>query len=88
MAEYPDTLIKRKFGLERSREISERAKKIFQMGGGITIDGRRELEDLDIELREEDEKTNPGTTADLVAATIFIHLLSGGKLWSSSETIL
>ncbi|NHK31941.1 MAG: hypothetical protein FK730_11355 [Asgard group archaeon] len=82
LSSYPDTLVSRKFGQKIAEDISERAKKILKLGGATTIDGRRELEEFDIELREEIEKINPGTSADLVAATLFVHLLTGGKLWS------
>ncbi|NHJ40588.1 MAG: hypothetical protein FK731_11195 [Asgard group archaeon] len=85
LAAYPDTLVKRKFGQEMATTISDKAKKILDLGGALTIDGRRELEELDIELGEEIEKINPGTTADLVAATLFAYLLSGGKLWAVRE---
>jgi triphosphoribosyl-dephospho-CoA synthase len=82
LSSYPDTLVIRKFGQQIADNISEKAKKILKLGGATTIDGRRELEEFDIELREEIEKINPGTSADLVAATLFVHLLAGGKLWS------
>jgi len=85
LAKYPDTLIGRKFGKERAEKLAEQAMDIIQMGGSLTLEGRRELEGLDIELREEDEKINPGTTADLVAAVIFVYLLTGGKLWRSNN---
>jgi triphosphoribosyl-dephospho-CoA synthase len=80
LASYPDTLIKRKFGAKKAMEIATRASAIINLGGASTIEGRRELEEFDIELREEEEKINPGTTADLVAAIVFVYLLCGGKL--------
>ena len=80
LSEYPDTLISRKFGRAKAKEIAARAKSIITLGGALTVDGRRELEEFDIELREEEEKVNPGTTADLIASTIFAYLLSGEKL--------
>lgn len=80
LASYPDTLIKRKFGAKKAMEIATRASAIINLGGACTIEGRRELEEFDIELREEEEKINPGTTADLVAAIVFVYLLCGGKL--------
>jgi len=81
LAKYPDTLISRKFGKEKAKKISAQAMDIIQLGGALSLEGRRELEGLDIELREEDEKVNPGTTADIVAASIFLYLLEGGKFW-------
>ncbi|NHJ48413.1 MAG: ATP--dephospho-CoA triphosphoribosyl transferase CitG [Asgard group archaeon] len=81
LASFPDTLVQRKLGKELANNISDRAKTINSLGGALTVEGRRELEEFDIELREETEKINPGTTADLVASTLFAYLLSGGKLW-------
>ncbi|NHJ32753.1 MAG: ATP--dephospho-CoA triphosphoribosyl transferase CitG [Asgard group archaeon] len=80
LSEYPDSLVKRKFGDEIAQRISQRATEIIKVGGALTIEGRRELEEFDIEMREEEEKINPGTTADIIASTIFVYLLSGGKL--------
>ena len=80
LSQYPDTLIKRKFGNDKAEEVSNRAEGIIKLGGALTVDGRRELEEFDIELREEEEKINPGTTADIIASTIFIYLLTGGKI--------
>ena len=80
LSSYPDTLIERKFGPEKAKELAIRAKSIIKLGGSLTVDGRRELEEFDIELREEEEKINPGTTADLIASTLFIFFLSGGKI--------
>ncbi|MFW9921989.1 MAG: triphosphoribosyl-dephospho-CoA synthase [Candidatus Thorarchaeota archaeon] len=79
LASYPDSLIQRKFGIAFAQEISIRARSILNLGGSLTIDGRRELEEFDIELQE-DEKINPGTSADIVAATVFGYLLEGGKI--------
>ncbi|MHA1243934.1 MAG: triphosphoribosyl-dephospho-CoA synthase [Candidatus Heimdallarchaeota archaeon] len=80
LSSYPDTLIKRKFGAKKAMEIATRASAIIKLGGAATVEGRRELEEFDIELREEEEKINPGTTADLIAAIVFVYLLCGGKL--------
>jgi len=79
LSKFPDSLIKRKFGTSQAEAISHRAAEILKMGGATTLEGRRELEAFDIELREE-EQLNPGTTADLIAATLFLHFLAGGKI--------
>jgi len=80
LSKYPDTLVKRKFGDAIAQQISQRASEIIKVGGALTIEGRRELEEFDIEMREEEEKINPGTTADIIASTVFVYLLTGGKL--------
>jgi triphosphoribosyl-dephospho-CoA synthase len=85
LSNYPDTLVKRKFGEEVAQRLSKRATDIINVGGALTIEGRRELEGFDIELREAEEKINPGTTADIIASTIFIYLLTGGKLGNEKK---
>jgi triphosphoribosyl-dephospho-CoA synthetase len=47
---------------------------------GEVRDGARSLEDFDASLRSADNRLNPGTTADLVAATVLAALLSGVRL--------
>jgi triphosphoribosyl-dephospho-CoA synthetase len=37
-------------------------------------------QEFDASLREPDHRLNPGTTADLVAATVLAALLTGTKL--------
>ena len=74
---YPDTLIARKAGLDRAREVSDRAREVLSIGGLLTEDGRRMIWDFDRELRSEENKLNPGSTADLVASSIMISLLTG-----------
>ena len=43
-------------------------------------DGTRSLADFDASLRGADHRLNPGTTADLVAATLLAALLTGVRL--------
>jgi triphosphoribosyl-dephospho-CoA synthase len=58
-----------KFGADKATEISFRAKMAL-------VDGNLEaIRQLDRELLDED--VNPGTTADLIAASLFISLLRG-----------
>ncbi|MGZ4197732.1 MAG: triphosphoribosyl-dephospho-CoA synthase [Solirubrobacteraceae bacterium] len=69
---YPDTLIARKAGAAAAQQISEAAREV--------LDGTRSLADFDASLRGPDHALNPGTTADLVAATLLAALLSGVSL--------
>lgn len=69
LSEIPDTLISRKYGDEVARDVSIKAKELLN-----------EKEDFDVKLIEFDnylfEKGyNPGTTADLTAASIMISYL-------------
>ena len=46
-------------------------------GGVRSRRGRRALESFDASLREPGNGLNPGTTADLVTATLFVALVEG-----------
>ena len=78
MAEIPDTLIARKCGTEMAQQSSDRAGHAIQI---LQEKGHRafckELENLDFWLRSDGNRRNPGTTADLVGATLFLSLLNG-----------
>ena len=69
LSEEPDSLVLAKFGLAKAEEVVLRSKKAFDEG---TLEAIRKL---DVEFLEED--VNPGTTADLIAASLFICLLKG-----------
>jgi triphosphoribosyl-dephospho-CoA synthase len=75
LSRVPDTLIVRKNGVEISRQVSNRAEEILLRGGIYTSEGRRKIQELDRSLRDDSHKLNPGTTADLTAAAIFLALL-------------
>jgi triphosphoribosyl-dephospho-CoA synthase len=72
LAARPDTLIARKAGVEAARAVSTAARQVR--------DGSLSLSDFDASLRGDDHRLNPGTTADLVAATLLAALLSGVRL--------
>jgi triphosphoribosyl-dephospho-CoA synthase len=72
LASQPDSLIARKAGAAAARAVTEAAREVR--------DGTRPLEDFDRSLRREDGRLNPGTTADLVAATVLAGLLTGARL--------
>lgn len=77
LATVPDTLIARKQGRQAAEDISSAAEQIVSLGGVFGEQGRRAISKLDEELRREGNSLNPGTTADLVAATLFVALLEG-----------
>jgi len=77
LSEHPDTFIARKAGVEKAREISSEAKKILELGGLETSEGRKSVLKLDSKLRESGNLLNPGTTADLTAAALALCTLSG-----------
>ena len=73
----PDTLIARKRGAEAAARVSARAREVLAAGGVRTAAGRRALRSFDASLREPGNALNPGTTADLVTATLFVALVEG-----------
>ncbi|HIQ39033.1 MAG TPA: hypothetical protein EYH53_03390 [Methanothermococcus okinawensis] len=70
LSKYPDTLIARKNNLEVSREVSRIAKKIKENGFK-----KEDIEKFDTYLSKDGNRLNPGTTADIVAASLMIFLL-------------
>jgi triphosphoribosyl-dephospho-CoA synthase len=77
LAEHPDSLIARKLGSQEAREIS-RAAQALQDGDQWPCDPARwkHWRKLDCWMRAQPGR-NPGTTADLVAACLFVALRSG-----------
>jgi triphosphoribosyl-dephospho-CoA synthase len=71
----PDTLIARKRGAEAAARVSAGARDVLAAGGVRTGAGRRALRSFDASLREPGNALNPGTTADLVTATVFVAVL-------------
>ena len=80
LSKFPDTLIARKCGFEKAGEVSHAASNVIELGGVFTREGRNAVENFDKCLQGKDNKLNPGTTADIVAASLFITLLFGLKL--------
>jgi triphosphoribosyl-dephospho-CoA synthase len=73
----PDTLIARKRGADAAAQVSAGAREVLAAGGVRTAEGRRALRSFDATLRARGNAGNPGTTADLVTATLFVALLEG-----------
>jgi triphosphoribosyl-dephospho-CoA synthase len=77
LAEYPDTFIARKIGIEKAKEVSVKASEILELGGLETSLGRKSLHKFDLQLRKSSNDLNPGTTADIVAAALALCILNG-----------
>jgi triphosphoribosyl-dephospho-CoA synthase len=75
LGQAPDTLIARKRGADVAARVSAGAREVLAAGGVRTAAGRRALRSLDASLREPGNALNPGTTADLVTATLFVALV-------------
>jgi triphosphoribosyl-dephospho-CoA synthase len=78
LAAAPDTHIARKLGTAVAAEVSRRARSVLEAGAMRSPEGRVAVADFDRALRDSQNTRNPGTTADLTAATIFVALLEGG----------
>jgi triphosphoribosyl-dephospho-CoA synthase len=74
----PDTHIARKLGAAEAAAISLQARDVRAAGGTRSPEGRRALGVLDAELRDERNRRNPGTTADLTCAALFVVILEEG----------
>lgn len=77
LAEYPDSLIARKNGPAVAEDVRRRAADVLALGGIATPEGRRAGVALDKHLRSDGNKLNPGTTADLITAALFVALREG-----------
>jgi triphosphoribosyl-dephospho-CoA synthase len=70
MADHPDTLIARKCGWAEAEEAARRARAVLDAGW-------TELNQFDAWLREDGHRRNPGATADLLTASLFVLLREG-----------
>jgi triphosphoribosyl-dephospho-CoA synthase len=77
LAENPDSLIARKVGGGKAARISKEARRILRSGGLETKKGKAALAKFDESLRDPENRLNPGTTADLVTATLAVLILNG-----------
>jgi triphosphoribosyl-dephospho-CoA synthase len=81
MARVPDTLIARKAGAAAAAAVARRARAVVRAGGLLTRKGSIAARRLDADLRRQGNRLNPGTSADLIAAALFVWLLEtpGGR---------
>ena len=75
MAQVPDTLIARKAGAAAAAAVAARAGAVVRAGGVVTPRGLAAARRLDRDLRRHGNRLNPGTSADLIAAALFVWLL-------------
>ena len=78
LAQVPDTLIARKRGATMAAQVSRWAQQALEQGGALTAPGQQALAELDRALRGESHALNPGTTADLTTAALFVWLMVEG----------
>ncbi len=77
LAEHTDSLILRKQGKSAALEVTEVAKDILDKGWPESPVGIKAFDKFDAWLRRPNVKRNPGTSADLTAACLFIALRDG-----------
>jgi len=77
MQEYPDSLIARKTCVAEAEEAGERAGMALTKFWKSKKARWQQLAKLDAWLRAKGNRRNPGTTADLVTASLFIALRQG-----------
>jgi triphosphoribosyl-dephospho-CoA synthase len=77
LAAAPDTHIARKLGGAAATEVQRHARMTLDAGGVQLPAGREAVAALNHALRDPDNARNPGATADLTTAAIYVALLEG-----------
>ena len=77
LASTEDTHIARRGGTAMAADVSRQARAAIAAGGVRSAEGREAIERMDRGLGDARHIGNPGTTADLTAASIFVALLAG-----------
>lgn len=77
LADRTDTFIARKIGRAKALQVSEDARRVLELGGAETPEGKESLVKFDKKLRDSGNDYNPGTTADIIAAALALCTLSG-----------
>jgi triphosphoribosyl-dephospho-CoA synthase len=81
IAEHGDSLIARKCGRQIADEARRRAQLVMNSGSPGDVVYQQAITELDAWLRADGHRRNPGTTADLVAAGLFVLLREGRLHW-------
>lgn len=77
LSRHGDSLIARKCGAAASQEAARRARQVVEADWPAGRGSNRRLSALDRWLRSDGNQRNPGTSADLTAAVLFLALGSG-----------
>jgi triphosphoribosyl-dephospho-CoA synthase len=77
LAWRPDSLITRKRGVAPAIEVSRRAAELLESGWPDGAAAQERLATFDSWLRHPDNRFNPGTSADLVTAALYVALREG-----------
>ena len=76
LASSVDTHIIRRTGRAAAERVSQLAREALEAGGVRSATGRQAVDAMDRDIRDDRNSHNPGTTADLTAAAIFVTLVS------------
>lgn len=74
MSQHRDSLIARKCGESVAGQACQFAKRVLDAGPPFSDEYEEELRSFDFWLRCDEHRRNPGTTADLIAAGLFVVL--------------
>ena len=77
LADAPDSLVARKCGPATAADLQERAAEIHRSDWPSRMHSWPALHRFDDWLRADGHRRNPGTTADLIAATLFAAVRDG-----------
>ena len=77
MADAPDSLIVRKCGETTGEQVRRRAAEMMELDWPHALQSWGRFDELDLWLRADGHRRNPGTTADLIAATLFAVMRAG-----------
>jgi triphosphoribosyl-dephospho-CoA synthase len=75
LASSVDTHIVRRTGIAAAERVSQLAREAIEAGGVRSAAGRQAVDAMDRGMRDDRNSLNPGTTADLTAAAIFVTLI-------------
>lgn len=81
LADRGDSLVARKNGRETEQDVRQRAKRClddFERTGGLGTGELKSISEFDAYLRSEAHRLNPGTTADFIAAAVYVCLRMRG----------
>jgi triphosphoribosyl-dephospho-CoA synthase len=84
MSRFPDSLIERKCGADIAKRAADHAAEVLRSGTPTDETFWQAADDLDFWLRSDGHRRNPGTTADLLAAGLFV-LLRDGRITGSGS---
>ncbi len=81
LARESDSLVVRKSGQLVGQELQQRAQSVVELLNEDWHCAEPAIAEFDLWLRSDGHRRNPGTTADLICAGLFVLLVSGELVW-------